>query len=120
MGLVGRNGSGKSTFFKLILGEEEPSDGNVIIPQNYKIGALRHHLIFTEKTLREEAALALEDDMKWDTYRVEKILFGLGFDQEDLDKDKLDFSGGYQIRINLAKLLVTEPNPLLHDQPTNY
>ncbi len=120
MGLVGRNGSGKSTFFKLILGEEEPSDGNVIIPKNYKIGALRQHLIFTEKTLREEAALALEDDMKWDTYRVEKILFGLGFDQEDLDKAPLDFSGGYQIRINLAKLLVTEPNLLLLDEPTNY
>ncbi len=120
MGLVGRNGSGKSTLFKLILGEEEPSEGSVIIPKNYKIGALRQHLEFSEKTLREEAALALEDDMKWDTYRVEKILFGLGFDQEDLDKDPLSFSGGYQIRINLAKLLVTEPNLLLLDEPTNY
>ena len=120
MGLVGRNGSGKSTMFKLILGEEEPSEGTVIIPKNYKIGALRQHLVFTEKTLREEAALALEDDMKWDTYRVEKILFGLGFVQEDLDKDPLSFSGGYQIRINLAKLLVTEPNLLLLDEPTNY
>ncbi len=120
MGLVGRNGSGKSTMFKLILGEEEPSEGSVIIPKNYKIGALRQHLVFTEKTLREEAALALEEDMKWDTYRVEKILFGLGFDQEDLDKDPLSFSGGYQIRINLAKLLVTEPNLLLLDEPTNY
>jgi len=120
MGLVGRNGSGKSTMFKLILGEEEPTEGNVIIPKNYKIGALRQHLLFTEKTLREEAALALEDDMKWDTYRVEKILFGLGFNLEDLDKSPLDFSGGYQIRINLAKLLVTEPNLLLLDEPTNY
>ena len=63
MGLVGRNGSGKSTMFKLILGEEEPSEGSVIIPKNYKIGALRQHLEFTEKTLREEAALALEEDM---------------------------------------------------------
>ncbi|MGB5965203.1 MAG: ATP-binding cassette domain-containing protein [Sulfurimonadaceae bacterium] len=120
MGLVGRNGSGKSTMFKLILGEEEPTEGNVVIPKNYKIGALRQHLTFTEKTLREEAALALEDDMKWDTYRVEKILFGLGFEQADLDKSPLDFSGGYQIRINLAKLLVTEPNLLLLDEPTNY
>ncbi len=120
MGLVGRNGSGKSTMFKLILGEEEPTEGSVIIPKNYKIGALRQHLVFTEKTLREEAALALADDMKWDTYRVEKILFGLGFEQADLDKSPLDFSGGYQIRINLAKLLVTEPNLLLLDEPTNY
>ncbi len=120
MGLVGRNGSGKSTMFKLILGEEEPTEGSIIIPKNYKIGALRQHLVFTEKTLREEAALALADDMKWDTYRVEKILFGLGFEQADLDKSPLDFSGGYQIRINLAKLLVTEPNLLLLDEPTNY
>ena len=64
--------------------------------------------------------MALDDDMKYDTYRVEKILFGLGFNANDLDKDPLSFSGGYQIRINLAKLLVTEPNLLLLDEPTNY
>ena len=120
IGLVGRNGSGKSTLFKLILGEESADSGEVIIPKNYKIGTLKQHLTFSEKTLREEAALALTDEMKYDTYRVEKILFGLGFVAEDLDKDPLSFSGGYQIRINLAKLLVTEPNLLLLDEPTNY
>ncbi len=120
MGLVGRNGSGKSTLFKLILGEESADSGEVIIPKNYKIGTLKQHLVFSEKTLREEAALALEEEMKYDVYRVEKILFGLGFVQEDLEKDPLSFSGGYQIRINLAKLLVTEPNLLLLDEPTNY
>ena len=119
-GLVGRNGSGKSTLFKIILGEETPDSGEVIIPKNYKIGTLKQHLTFSESTLREEAALALEEEMKYDVYRVEKILFGLGFSQEDLDKDPLSFSGGYQIRINLAKLLVTEPNLLLLDEPTNY
>ena len=120
VGLVGRNGSGKSTLFKLILGEEAPDEGEVIIPKNYKIGTLKQHLTFSEKTLREEAALALTEEMKYDTYRVEKILFGLGFVLADLDKDPLSFSGGYQIRINLAKLLVTEPNLLLLDEPTNY
>ncbi len=120
MGLVGRNGSGKSTLFKLILGEEVADSGDVIIPKNYKIGTLKQHLTFSEKTLREEASLALEEEMKYDVYRVEKILFGLGFSQEDLDKDPLSFSGGFQIRINLAKLLVTEPNLLLLDEPTNY
>ena len=119
-GLVGRNGSGKSTLFKIILGEESADSGDVIIPKNYKIGTLKQHLTFSESTLREEAALALEDEMKYDVYRVEKILFGLGFTQEDLEKDPLSFSGGYQIRINLAKLLVTEPNLLLLDEPTNY
>ncbi|MDF1875146.1 ABC-F family ATP-binding cassette domain-containing protein [Sulfurimonas sp. SAG-AH-194-I05] len=120
VGLVGRNGSGKSTLFKLILGEESADDGDIIIPKNYKIGTLKQHLTFSEKTLREESALALTEEMKYDTYRVEKILFGLGFIQEDLEKDPLSFSGGYQIRINLAKLLVTEPNLLLLDEPTNY
>jgi ATP-binding cassette subfamily F protein 3 len=120
VGLVGRNGSGKSTLFKIILGEESPDSGEVVIPKGYKIGTLKQYLVFTESTLREEAALALEEDMKYDIYRVEKILFGLGFTQEDLDKDPLSFSGGYQIRINLAKLLVTEPNLLLLDEPTNY
>jgi len=120
IGLVGRNGSGKSTLFKLILGEESADAGEVSIPKNYKIGTLKQHLTFSESTLREEAALALTEEMKYDVYRVEKILFGLGFVQEDLDKDPLSFSGGYQIRINLAKLLVTEPNLLLLDEPTNY
>ena len=70
--------------------------------------------------LYEVITLALGEEMKYDVYRVEKILFGLGFDQEDLDKAPGSFSGGYQIRINLAKLLVTEPNLLLLDEPTNY
>ena len=120
VGLVGRNGSGKSTLFKIILDEEHPDDGEVSIPKNYRIGALKQHLVFSEKTLIEEASLALDEEHKYDTYRVEKILFGLGFVKEDLDKDPLSFSGGYQIRINLAKLLVTEPNLLLLDEPTNY
>ena len=120
MGLVGRNGSGKSTLFKLILTEETPDSGEIIIPKNYKIGTLKQHLTFSEPTLKEEAALALSDEMRYDTYRVEKILFGLGFNAEDLQKSPLSFSGGYQIRINLAKLLVTEPNLLLLDEPTNY
>ena len=119
-GLVGRNGSGKSTLFKIILGEEHPDSGDVIIPKNYRIGTLKQHLSFSEKTLREEASLALGEEMQYDVYRVEKILFGLGFNAEDLEKEPLSFSGGFQIRINLAKLLVTEPNLLLLDEPTNY
>ncbi len=120
VGLVGRNGSGKSTLFKMILGEEEYDSGDISIPKNYKIGTLKQHLEFSETTLREEAALALEEEDKYNIYKVEKILFGLGFVEEDLEKDPLSFSGGYQIRINLAKLLVTEPNLLLLDEPTNY
>ena len=120
IGLVGRNGSGKSTLFKIILDEEGIDSGEVLIPKNYKIGTLRQHLEFSEKTLRDETALALSEEAKYDIYKVEKILFGLGFTHEDLEKDPLSFSGGYQIRINLAKLLLTEPNLLLLDEPTNY
>ena len=120
IGLVGRNGSGKSTLFKLILGEEFYDDGEISIPKNYKIGTLKQHLEFHEKTLVDEVSLALADDDKFSVYKVEKILFGLGFTQKDLQKSPLSFSGGYQIRINLAKLLITEPNMLLLDEPTNY
>lgn len=120
VGLVGRNGSGKSTLFKIILGEEHYDEGELVLPKGYKIGALKQHLEFSEPSVREEAALALSEEQQYETYRVEKILFGLGFTQDDLDKDPLSFSGGYQIRINLAKLLVTEPNLLLLDEPTNY
>jgi len=120
IGFVGRNGSGKSTLFKIILGEESYDSGDVSIPKNYRIGTLKQHLVFTEPTVREECALVLPEDEQWNFYKIEKLLFGLGFSEADLDKDPLSFSGGYQIRINLVKLLATEPNMLLLDEPTNY
>ncbi len=120
VGLVGRNGSGKSTLFKLILDEEHYDDGELSIPKGYKIGALKQHLEFTQDTISDEVALSLSEDDKYNIYKVEKILFGLGFTQEDLSKSPSEFSGGYQIRLNLAKLIITEPNLLLLDEPTNY
>jgi ATP-binding cassette subfamily F protein 3 len=120
IGLIGRNGSGKSTLFKIILGEESHDGGDVSIPKNYKIGTLRQHLLFDKPTVREECAQILSEEEQYNFYKIEKILFGLGFTSEDLDKDPLSFSGGFQIRINLAKLLATEPNMLLLDEPTNY
>jgi len=120
IGFVGRNGSGKSTLFKMILDEEPHDSGSISIPKNYRIGTLKQHLVFTEPTVREECALVLSEDEQWNFYKIEKLLFGLGFSEEDLDKDPLSFSGGFQIRINLVKLLATEPNMLLLDEPTNY
>lgn len=120
IGLIGRNGTGKSTLFKIILKEESYDDGTLNIPKNYKIGTLRQHLHFTKKTVREECAQVLPEEEQYNFYQVEKILFGLGFTHEDLEKDPLSFSGGYQIRINLAKLLATQPHMLLLDEPTNY
>jgi len=120
VGLVGRNGTGKSTLFKLILGEEHADIGEIKFPKAYKIGALKQYFDFTEKKLIDETSLALSEENKYDIYKAEKMLFGLGFTEEDLEKDPKSFSGGFQIRINLAKLLLTEPNMLLLDEPTNY
>jgi ATP-binding cassette subfamily F protein 3 len=120
LGLVGRNGHGKSTLFKLILGEEDADSGEITIPRNYRIGHLEQHLHFTQPTILAEAALGLPEDESHSIYRAEAILFGLGFSSADLEKAPGEFSGGFQIRINLAKLLLSEPNLLLLDEPTNY
>ena len=120
LGLVGRNGHGKTTLFRLILGQEEPDSGEITIPRNYRIGHLEQHLHFTRPTILEEAALGLPEEESHSIYKAEAILFGLGFSQAELGKAPRKFSGGFQIRINLAKLLLSEPNLLLLDEPTNY
>jgi len=120
VGLVGRNGSGKSTLFKIILGEEHYDGGEMTTPKGYRIGALRQHIHFTKKTVLEECMQVLSPEEQYDNYKIEKLLFGLGFEQGDLGRDPTSFSGGYQIRINLVKLLATNPNLLLLDEPTNY
>ena len=122
VGLVGRNGHGKTTLFKMILGEERPDSGCVSIPNGYKIGHLSQHISFTENTVLKEACLSLpeNEDGIDETYKAETILMGLGFALEDLILDPMDLSGGYQVRLNLAKVLVSDPNLLLLDEPTNY
>ncbi len=120
LGIVGRNGCGKSTLFKIILNQMEADEGEVAIPRNYRLGYLEQHIHFTKPTVLEEACLGLSVDDQFDHYKVEKILFGLGFGQADLNRDPNLFSGGQQIRINLAKTLVAEPHLLLLDEPTNY
>lgn len=122
VGIVGRNGSGKSTLFKIILGEEYLDGGSIQIPKNYTFGHLSQHLHFSKPTVFEEACSILKpnEDGWLDTHSVEAILFGLGFDQESMSKSPELLSGGFQIRLNLAKVLASEPNMLLLDEPTNY
>jgi ATP-binding cassette subfamily F protein 3 len=120
LGLVGRNGHGKTTLFRLILGQEEPDSGEITIPRNYRIGHLEQHLHFSQPTILEEAALGLPEEEPHSVYKAEAILFGLGFSRDDVGKAPRRLSGGFQIRINLAKLLLSEPNLLLLDEPTNY
>jgi ATP-binding cassette, subfamily F, member 3 len=120
IGLVGKNGSGKSTFFKILLGELKPDDGHALAPKGYKLGSLSQYIKFTEPTVLQECSLALPRELREETHRVEKILFGLGFTKEDMSKAPSSFSGGYQVRMNLAKAILGSPNLLLLDEPTNY
>jgi len=120
IGLVGRNGSGKTTLFKLITGEMMPDCGRIALPKNYTVGYLKQHLHFTEPTVLEEACLGLKADEKDQTWKAEKILSGLGFGEDEFYKSPAEFSGGFQVRLNLAKVLLAEPHLLLLDEPTNY
>jgi len=117
VGLVGRNGHGKTTLLRLVTGEETPDGGSVNIPKGYRVGYLRQELGFTRPTVLEEAAGDLREDQTW---RAEKVLAGLGFSKADMDRLPADFSGGYQVRLNLARLLVSDTDLLLLDEPTNY
>jgi ATP-binding cassette subfamily F protein 3 len=119
-GLIGRNGSGKSTLFRLITGAEQQDTGKIILPKGYTIGFLQQQIRFTQPTILEEAALGLKEEEKDFLYKVESILFGLGFSEEQMGESPHMLSGGYQLRVQLAKVLVSEPDCLLLDEPTNY
>ncbi|MEZ4752943.1 MAG: ABC-F family ATP-binding cassette domain-containing protein [Bdellovibrionota bacterium] len=122
VGLVGRNGHGKSTLFKLLLQQEEYDTGNIATPKDYKIGHLSQQIKFTKSTVLAEGCtgLPVREDGWEETHKVEAVLDGLGFPEEWLQLDPTMLSGGYQVRLNLAKLLVSECDLLLLDEPTNY
>jgi ATP-binding cassette subfamily F protein 3 len=120
LGLVGRNGHGKTTLFRIIAGEELPDDGALIIPKHYRIGYVRQRLEFTRPTILQEAMTALPPPEREHHWKAEKILAGLGFSKPDMDRPPAEFSGGFQVRLNLAKALVSEPDLLLLDEPTNF
>jgi len=120
VGLVGRNGHGKTTLFRFIIGQEQYDEGIIKIPKDYRIGYLDQHINFTRPTVLEEGCCGLPDSRKEDDWKVKKILSGLGFTESDFCRSPSEFSGGYQIRLNLAKVLVSEPDLLLLDEPTNF
>ena len=120
IGLVGRNGHGKTTLIKMIIGEEHQDSGDIVIPRGYTVGHVSQHIKFTEKTVVAEGCMGLPEDHRDDRWKAEKILTGLGFTMEDMQRAPSDFSGGFQVRLNLAKVLVAEPAMLLLDEPTNY
>ena len=127
--LVGKNGAGKSTMLKILAGLQQPTDGTVSVPKEMKICYLPQVMKITDtRSVREEtesvfAELTSSDDDS-EIYRrqadMAKTLKGLGFRNEDLDRPTSEFSGGWRMRIELAKLLLQQPDVLLLDEPTNH
>jgi ATP-binding cassette subfamily F protein 3 len=122
LGMIGRNGHGKSTILRMILGQETADAGTINIPKNYRIGHLSQHLHFEHPTIHAEVCSALpEQEGGWkEEWKAESMMLGLGFLEADFQRAPAEFSGGFQIRLNLCKLLLAEPNLLLLDEPTNY
>lgn len=120
VGLIGRNGSGKSTLLKLILASGQLDDGEIAYPERYQIGYLDQHLSFSQSTILDEVSLSLSSEERHQQWKSEKLLSGLGFDQNQMLQLPNTFSGGYQMRVKLAQLLLSEPDLLLLDEPTNY
>lgn len=164
IGLVGKNGAGKSTMLKVLSGDLEPESGTVSQPSGCTIGYLSQDIKpKLGKTVFDETYSALAElqdleqkvnhytkqletrtDYESEEYmqiiqdlhvanerfsmlgghtadaEVEKVLMGLGFLRSDLTRDLGEFSGGWQMRVELAKILVQRPDVLLLDEPTNH
>ena len=146
VGVVGRNGIGKSTLFKLIVGDLVPLGGEILLPKAYRIGSVdQEHpatptslldTILAADTQREALNAALETaepEELADIYqqlnaidadrapaRAAEILSGLGFADGHLHRPMAEFSGGWRMRVALAAALFAEPDLLLLDEPTNY
>ena len=120
LGLVGRNGHGKTTLLRMLQGEVQPDEGEISMPEGHCIGTLDQHLNLEEPTVLEAAATGLRETDRHDLWKAEKLLSGLGFAVTDFARPPSEFSGGFQMRIALVKLLLSEPDLLLLDEPTNY
>nr|WP_293304464.1 ATP-binding cassette domain-containing protein [Allomuricauda sp.] len=164
VGLIGKNGAGKSTMLKLLSKDMAPDEGTIAMEKDIKIGFLRQDIDFEQgRTVLEESYQAFSDiksleqqleeintalaertdyesegyhqlmvDLNEVTHRyeilggynyqgdTEKVLLGLGFKRDDFDKLTDTFSGGWRMRIELAKLLLQNNDVLLLDEPTNH
>ncbi len=117
IGIIGRNGAGKSTMFRIVLGKEESDNGNVIISSEARIGYIEQENTFKDN----ETGLAyLIRYSKKEEWQCRKVASRFKFIAEQLEKKITELSGGWQMRLKLSAMLLLEPNLFLLDEPTNY
>lgn len=128
-GLVGQNGTGKTSFFKLVLGQNQPESGDCELPADTLISYIEQEIENVNQELIEYVLMAhniyAEDHTDLPEYyqlrpNAEKLLMNLGFKLEELTQPLQSFSGGWQMRANLAKALFCPSDLLLLDEPTNH